>query len=198
MESATPLCFADNRGWRAWLEKNHSAQSEIWLLHSKKGGHRDCLELQEGVDEALCFGWIDSRLVTIDKEHFALRYTPRRPDSVWSRRNRERAEKLIESGRMTEAGLAIIEAAKRRGTWQAAYTDRERVAVPPELTNALSLNRDAMDSFAGFPISSQNMYVRWVMAAKTDRTRARRIAEVVRRSSANERTGGSRTAYDGK
>jgi uncharacterized protein YdeI (YjbR/CyaY-like superfamily) len=198
MESATPLCFADSRGWRAWLEKNHSAQSEIWLLHSKKGGHRDCLELQEGVDEALCFGWIDSRLVTIDKEHFALRYTPRRPDSVWSRRNRERAEKLIESGRMTEAGLAIIEAAKRRGTWQAAYTDRERVAVPPELTNALSLNVDAMANFAGFPISSQNMYVRWVMAAKTDRTLARRIAEVVRRSSANERTGGSSTAYDGK
>jgi uncharacterized protein YdeI (YjbR/CyaY-like superfamily) len=198
MHGITPHCFADSRDWRAWLEANHTREREVWLLHSKAGTNRDCLALKDGVEEALCFGWIDSRLVTVDEAHFALRYTPRQPGSIWSRRNRARAEKLMESNRMTKAGLAIIDQARRRGTWQAAYSDRDRIALPPGLSAALFGNGEALANFREFPVSAQNMYVRWVMAAKSDGTRARRIAEVVRRSSINERPGSSRMAGNQK
>ena len=112
-----PLAFATPEQWRAWLEANHASAEEAWVLISKKHGGAPLVSLVEATEEALCFGWIDSAMRPIDKERFALRYTPRRQASNWSPTNRARVERLIEEGRMTDAGLAAIDEAKRNGRW---------------------------------------------------------------------------------
>ena len=183
------LCFKSRPEWRAWLEENHARESEVWLVHSKKGSTDACLALGEAVEEAICFGWIDSRLMSIDRERYALRYTPRRPGSVWSMSNRERAERLIECGKMAPAGMATVEEARRRGLWDAAYTDRTDVPLPSDLREGLLANELAWANFQQFPRSQRNMYVRWVVAAKTEATRRKRITEVTRRSGLNRRPG---------
>jgi uncharacterized protein YdeI (YjbR/CyaY-like superfamily) len=111
--------------WRAWLEANHSVEKEVWLMFYKKHAATPCVTYEEATEEALCFGWIDSLMKRIDDEKRALRYTPRRKGSLWSERNKRLVARLIEQGRMTEAGLAKIEEAKQNGGW-----DKEAV---PEL-----------------------------------------------------------------
>ena len=95
------LTFADRAEWRAWLEGHHATEQEAWILHAKKGSAKTLLSYEEGVEEALCFGWIDGQLHSIDADQFALRYSPRRRKSVWSEINKQRAETLIREGRMT-------------------------------------------------------------------------------------------------
>jgi uncharacterized protein YdeI (YjbR/CyaY-like superfamily) len=112
-----PLAFPTPEHWRTWLEVNHASAEEAWVLISKKHGTAPLVSLVEATEEALCFGWIDSAMRPIDTERFALRYTPRRRTSNWSPTNRARVERLIEEGRMTEAGFAAIKQAKRNGQW---------------------------------------------------------------------------------
>ncbi|HEX6580097.1 MAG TPA: hypothetical protein VF195_04425 [Actinomycetota bacterium] len=106
--------------WRAWLEEHHAGEDGVWLTISKKGASTPSVPLVPATEEALCFGWIDSAMHPIDDERYALRYTPRRKGSNWSAVNRARAQRLIEEGRMTHAGLAAIEEAKRNGRWNDA------------------------------------------------------------------------------
>ena len=113
-----PLHFTNRDQWRAWLQANHAIEKEAWLKISKKHASRAGVSLEEATEEALCFGWIDSFMKPIDEQSYALRYSPRRPGSKWSDPNKKRAIRLVEEGRMTEAGLAAIEAAKRGGTWR--------------------------------------------------------------------------------
>jgi uncharacterized protein YdeI (YjbR/CyaY-like superfamily) len=108
---------ADANAWRGWLERHHADRREVWLVISKKHASKPSPTLREAMNEALCFGWIDSVLRPIDDERYALRFTPRRKGSRWSKRNREWAEKLIEEGQMTEAGLERIREAQRSGRW---------------------------------------------------------------------------------
>ena len=115
-----PLHFTTAEEWRAWLEGNHATQGQAWLIINKKDSGTPSVSVQQTVEEALCFGWIDSAMQPIDAERYALRFTPRRKGSNWSERNKGRAAKLIAEGRMTEAGLAEIEEAKRNGRWDAA------------------------------------------------------------------------------
>lgn len=112
-----PLHFTIAAEWRAWLEENHATEGGVWLTISKKHAGTPSVTLSQTVEEALCFGWIDSSMQPIDDERYALRFTPRRKGSNWSERNKDRAAKLIEEGRMTEAGLAMIEETKRDGRW---------------------------------------------------------------------------------
>ena len=112
-----PLHAATAKEWRAWLERNHADRHEVWLQISKKGATTPSVTLREATEEALCFGWIDSVMHPIDEESYALRYTPRRKGSKWSRRMKEWAMQLIEEGRMTQAGLAKIQEAEQNGRW---------------------------------------------------------------------------------
>jgi len=137
MELNDALCLRDRNEWRKWLERNHKKKKEVWLVHYKKHSGKVGVQHSEAVEEALCFGWIDSKLKKVDEEKFVLRYSIRKANSVWSRVNREKAEKMIKAGKMTSAGLAIIEEAKKRGSWNDAYTSLERERIPADLKRAL-------------------------------------------------------------
>jgi uncharacterized protein YdeI (YjbR/CyaY-like superfamily) len=157
----------------------------IYKKHSGKSG----ITYDEALEEALCFGWIDGKMQSIDGEKFILRFSPRKANSVWSKINKERAEKLIKSGRMTEAGLAKIEEARKNGLWETAYTNKKRDEMPPDLESALMENNTAWLNFQKFANSYRNMYIGWVAGARTEATRRKRIIEVVKRSALNRKPG---------
>ncbi len=177
IELEKPLVFASREEWRAWLEAHHADTKQTWLVHCKKGASRPCLRYEEGVEEALCFGWIDGMLRSIDGETFALRYTPRRRGSIWAESNKRRVERLIREGRMTAAGLESIAQAKANGQWDAATLDVD--TVPPDLELALRAHQSAWRAFAEWPASRKKQYLYWVASAKRPETRQKRIAAVV-------------------
>jgi uncharacterized protein YdeI (YjbR/CyaY-like superfamily) len=179
--------FSNREEWRRWLHENGSTQDGIWVVIQKKGSRKKGLRLEEAVDEAVCFGWIDGGMRSVDDDSFILRFSPRRRNSIWSLKNVERAEMMIEVGRMTEAGLEAIEEAKRDGRWESAYTSRVEPEVPEELERALRESPKAWENFKDFPNSTKLQYVHWVVTAKREKTRLRRILEVVRRAAKNIR-----------
>jgi len=185
----TALYFKNREDWRSWLKKNHKTVKEIWLIHYKKQSGKISLNHVDAVEEALCFGWIDSILKKIDEERFILKYSPRKTKSVWSKINKEKAELLISSGKMTQTGLDKIEEAKRHGLWDNAYTNRVKERIPTDLKQALVANNKAWDNFQHFANSYRNMYIGWVKGAKTEETKKRRIDEVVKRASQNKKPG---------
>ena len=189
MELEKTLYFKNSDEWRTWLERNHGKEMEIWLIHYKKHSGKTGISYYEALDEALCFGWIDSRMKSIDDERFILRYSPRKAKSVWSKLNKERAERLIETGRMTGAGLASIEEAKRSGSWDNAYTGRKKERMPADLKKALMEDENAWNNFTNFANSYRNNYIGWINGAKTEKTRDRRVAEVVKRAILNKKPG---------
>lgn len=172
------LAFASSSEWRAWLELNHATEREAWLIHYRKGVAKDTLTYEQAVEEALCFGWIDGLLRKIDNEKFTLRYSPRKPRSIWSAANQRRVEKLIGEGRMTAAGLEKIAAAKENGEWEAA-TARENVTViPADLVQELEKNQ-ALAVFNEWPPSRKKGYLFWLNSAKRAETRQKRILAIV-------------------
>ncbi len=179
----------DSADWRRWLDENHDSRPEAWLVIYKKHSGKTGITYDEALEEALCFGWIDGKMQGLDGEKFVLRFSPRKVNSVWSKINKEKAERLIKSGRMTEAGLAKIEEAKRNGRWEAAYTNQSQDKIPPDLESALMENDTARLNFQKFANSYRNMYIGWVAGARTEVTRRKRILEVVKRSALNRRPG---------
>jgi len=174
------LYFTNRDAWRAWLEEHHATAKEAWLLHYKKHTGKPGLSLEEAVEEALCFGWIDSVLKPIDEEKYALRYSPRKKGSVWSETNKRRVRKLIKQGRMTEAGLAKVREAKANGEWRAAALREDTTNIPADLKQALKANPQARRSFDRLAPSHKKQVIHWITSAKTDTTRQRRIQETVR------------------
>jgi uncharacterized protein YdeI (YjbR/CyaY-like superfamily) len=158
-------------------------------MHYKKRSGIPSVGIAEAEKEALCFGWIDSKMKSIDAEKFILKYSPRRPKSVWSKINRERAEKMMALSKMTTAGLAAIEIAKKNGYWDAAYTSTVMYEMPSDLKEALEFDPLAFKNFEGFTGSYRNTYIRWINLAKTAETRQKRIAEVVNHSLINKKPG---------
>ena len=189
MSVSEGLEFRDNVGWRRWLEENHSVEDGAWVIIHKKGSRREGLRYEEAVDEAVCFGWIDGGMRSLDGERFRLWFSPRRRGSVWSLLNRGRAERLMEAGLMAEAGLRAVEDAKESDMWDAAYTSRVEPEVPEDLMEALRENQEALRNFEGFSNSAKLIYVHWVESAKREGTRMRRISEVVRRAVRNIKPG---------
>ncbi len=183
------LRVPDQEAWRRWLSNNHHSVSSVWLTIRKKAARGPGIGYEDAVDEAVCFGWIDGKMHSIDEASYALRFSPRRTASIWSLANRERAERLMCAGKMSAAGLAEITKAKQNGRWKNAYTSKEKPVVPPDLQQALRQNPEAWRKFNGFANSYQTMYVGWVVDAKRQSTRENRIREVISRCQAGKKPG---------
>lgn len=178
----------DRNNWRNWLSQNHDKKDCIWLIVKKKNSSNLGICLEEAVEEAICFGWIDGKLQKLDDKRFLLRFSPRKANSVWSKINKERAEILIETGRMMPEGLVTIKQAKISGAWDCAYTNKTTDPVPADLEEALMKNKPAWSNFQKFTNSYRNMYIGWIAAAKTKETRTRRIERVTELSEQNKKT----------
>lgn len=172
--------------WRKWLEENHTRNEGVWLIMYKKGTGKPRVDYAEAVEEALCFGWIDSKGNKLDDERSMLWMAPRKPKTGWSKLNKERIEKLIKSGLMTSAGLAKINAAKKDGTWN-ALDAIEALEIPPDLAKAFSKNKTAREYFDAFPRSVKRGILEWIASAKKPETRANRIEETVTKAEKNIR-----------
>lgn len=160
--------------WRAWLQANGHVKKDIWLIYHKKHTGQPRIPYDDAVEEALCFGWIDTKVKGIDEDRFMQRYTPRRRNSPWSLLNRQRAEKLIKLGLMKPEGMACIEHAKENGRWQAALKYREVPDMPDELSNELNKNKAFKEQFENLAPSKKKGILRWVGSAKKSETRERR------------------------
>ncbi len=177
--------------WRAWLAENYAAESEVWLIfHKKRSGVRS-VSYEAAVEEALCFGWIDSLIKRLNDDRYARKFTPRSERSVWSELNKERARKMIREGRMTQAGLVLIRAAKVSGEW-GLKRSKLHVCVqelPTELRDAFACEPRAEEAFQRLSPSYQKQYVLWIAAAKEPETRQRRTREAIRNLRRGERLG---------
>lgn len=166
------------KAWRAWLDKNHASSSGIWLVYAKKHTGIPSLTYNEAVEEALCFGWIDSLVHPIDDSLYKQIFTPRKERSLWSALNRKRVETLIAAGLMTAAGMKLIDLAKTAGRWD-ARPHIDALAMPPELKKALNANAAAKKNWPTYTASQQRGFLRMVDDAKTTETRAKRVARVL-------------------
>ena len=175
----TLLTFENRDEWRQWLVANHSNEEEAWLVHYKKGAARAGLTYDHGVEEALCFGWIDGKLKSIDSEKFMLRYTPRRHDSVWSYSNVVRVERLIAENKMTDAGLKKVKEAHENGQWDAAIQREQVDVIPPELERVLRRRKGALSAYRGLPPSRKKQYIYWITSAKRVETQQKRIQTII-------------------
>ena len=164
--------------WRKWLEKHHASSPGILLVYVKQP--RRSIPYADAVEEALCFGWIDSTIYPIDATRYMQLFTPRKPKSGWSKLNKTRAAALIENGLMAAAGLAVIEAAKRGGWWT-ALDHVEAMTLPAELERAFAKNRTARTTFHTLAPFSRKTYLYYINNAKRPETRAKRVAQIIER-----------------
>jgi len=186
MQITNPKHFKNRNEFRKWLEKNHFKKTELWLLFYKVHTNKKSVRYAEAVEEALCFGWIDGIVKRIDDEKHAQRYTPRKPRSYWSNVNKERAKRMIEQGKMTDAGLVKIKEAKKSGWWQNAYTtSRGDYEMSEEMKKALMSDKEAWNNFRNFGKGYQNTYIFYVNYAKREETKQKRIQLVLERATKN-------------
>lgn len=164
--------------WRAWLAANAATSPGVWLVTYKRATGEPSPSYDDIVEEALCFGWIDSTVRPRDERTAMQLLTPRKPRSTWSASNKARLERLIPAGLVDARGLAAVEVAKANGSWE-SLDAVERLEVPDDLAAALAVHQAAAQFFAALPPSSLKMHLWWVISAKRPDTRARRIAAVV-------------------
>ncbi|MBF9141804.1 YdeI/OmpD-associated family protein [Hymenobacter properus] len=177
---------ASRAAWRQWLAEHHASAPGVWLVYGKKASGLPSLSYAEAVEEALCFGWIDSHPRKLDAERTQLLFTPRKPRSGWSKVNKERLERLEAAGQLMPAGLAAIARAKQNGAWE-SLDAAEAGAVPEDLADALAADKAAGRHFAAFAPSARKQILTWVLGAKQPETRARRVAETVRMAALGKR-----------
>jgi uncharacterized protein YdeI (YjbR/CyaY-like superfamily) len=184
------LVHADDRAtWRAWLEANHATSSGAWLVTWRRRSGRLGLDYEAAIEEALCFGWVDSTAGRVDDDRGKLYFAPRKPRSGWAATNKARIERLLAEGRMAPAGVAAIERAKANGSWE-VLDSAERLVVPADLAAALEARPPAAANFAGFPPSARKQVLAWVALAMRPETRADRIRRVVDAAERNVRARG--------
>ncbi|HEX3271072.1 MAG TPA: YdeI/OmpD-associated family protein [Ktedonobacterales bacterium] len=169
----------DRQEWRAWLAEHYATAPGVWLIYYKKESGKPRVAYAEAVEEALCFGWIDSRPNALDDERYMQLFSPRKPKSPWSKLNKERVERLIAQGLMAPAGMEKVELAKRNGTWE-QYDAIEDLTMPDDLAAALAVNPEAQRHFDTFPPSSKKNIFWWISSAKKPETRQKRVEETVR------------------
>ncbi len=170
--------------WRKWLEKNSQTEKSLWLIIYHKGCDTKSVYYEEAVEEAICFGWIDSIAHKRDEESKYQFFAQRKPKSNWSKANRERAEKMLAQGQMTASGQKLIDLAKKTGTWE-ALVDVQNSVIPGDLQKLLHKNKTALKNFLAFPPSSKRIILEWISNAKKAETRQKRIEETVRLAAEN-------------
>ncbi len=177
---------ANRQEWRDWLVQNHKSAPGVWLIFYKKSSGKASLSYDDAVEEALCFGWIDSRVNSLDNERYMQIFTPRKPESTWSKSNKERIKTLMQQGLMVTAGLEKIEEAKKSGWWT-KLDAIEALEIPPDLDEALLANETARQNFMAFNDSTKKGILWWIVSAKRPATRAKRIEETVRSAAENSK-----------
>ncbi|NMG07088.1 YdeI/OmpD-associated family protein [Brasilonema sp. UFV-L1] len=175
----------DRKKWREWLEKNHRTCVGVWLIYYKLKSGKPSVQYSEAVKEALCFGWIDSKVKSIDKERYMQIFTPRKPKSVWSKLNKQYIQELIEQNLMTEAGFNKIEVAKQNGSWT-TLDKIEALIIPTDLKQALEANETANKYFETFSNSSKKNILFWIDSAKRPQTRLNRIEQTISSAAENK------------
>jgi uncharacterized protein YdeI (YjbR/CyaY-like superfamily) len=173
--------------WRTWLEQHHATEREVWLVYQKKETGRPSITYPESLEEALCFGWIDSLIQKIDAEKYARKFNPRRPGSKWSDLNKHLVAKLVSAGRMTAAGLAVVDFPLPDAG--APRPKRSALPLPEWLKAALMTSPVAWKNFNHLPPSHRREYIGWISQAKREQTRQRRIAQAIVRLEKNETLG---------
>ncbi|MGH2982292.1 MAG: YdeI/OmpD-associated family protein [Solirubrobacterales bacterium] len=173
------LAFASQSEWSAWLDAEHSTSDGVWIKFAKKGSGAESVVYAEAVEVALCYGWIDSRVNSLDERFYLQKFTPRRTRSKWSRVNRDKVEELTKQGRMKPAGLEQVELARADGRWEAAYAPPSSLEVPDDLRQALDASPKAAEYFATLNRSNRFAMIYQVEDAKRPETRARRIVKFV-------------------
>lgn len=172
--------------WRKWLEENHDTSPGIWLIYFKKGSRQPTLAYDDAVEEGLSFGWIDSTVNTLDEDRYLQLFTPRKPNSTWSRLNKKRVKKLIKNGSMARAGLEKIETAKKNGSWT-ILDEVENLSIPPDLEEAFKKNKNAQDNYNVFTDSVKKQILWFVISAKRSETRKKRIENVIEATNRNKK-----------
>ncbi len=172
--------------WRAWLDANHENAESTWLVTFKKASGKPYVSYDAVVEEAICFGWIDSLRNKLDDERSMLLLSPRKPGSAWSKVNKDRVERMNAAGKMRPAGLRKIEQSKADGSWT-FLDDVEALIVPDDLAVALTEYEDAGENFAAFPRSSKRGILEWIKQAKRAETRSKRVRETAELASGNVR-----------
>ena len=177
MSDLAELLVQDAEAWNAWLGVHHVDHPGVWLVLHKKGGQTTALTYAEALDEALCFGWIDGQIARRDDDSYRQRFTPRRPNSRWSRRNVEHVARLTRAGRMQPAGIAAVDAAKAQGRWDTAYRGQSDMPTPPDLAEALAANPVAAATFDQLDAANRYAIVYRLNAVKRPETRERKLAQ---------------------
>lgn len=175
LETYCPKSQAD---WRSWLNENHNSKQSVWLVYSTKKSTIPSLSWSEAVDEALCFGWIDSTRKTIDDSTFMQFFSKRKPKSNWSKINKVKVQQLIENGRMTKAGFESIEIAQQNGFWT-ILDEVEELLIPNDLEIAFTQHPGSKDYFLSLSKSVRKIMLSWIVLAKRQETRQKRIDEIV-------------------
>lgn len=184
MENVTHFYAKDRQSWRAWLAQHHQSERAVWLVFDK--GKDRTMSWQDIVEEALCFGWIDSRPGKVSDTQSKIYISRRKPKSVWSKINKKSTERLIQQGLMTPAGLEAISVAKQNGSWGALDLS-DNLVYPPRLTEMFSKDKTALVHFENFPVGARRNALQWIYDAKTELTQLKRITEVFEAAQKNER-----------
>lgn len=172
--------------WREWLEQNHAQAQGVWLITYKKASGKPVLSYDDAVEEALCFGWVDSKPAKLDHERSMLYFAPRKPKSGWSKPNKERVERLMLAGLMHPSGMSKVTAAQQDGSWS-MLDAVEALQIPPDLAQALAQLPPATENFAAFPRSAKRGILEWIAQAKAPATRLKRIQETAQLAARNLR-----------
>ena len=173
------LYFTTSEDWRKWLDRNYDQENEVWLVFFKKETGEPTLEYEAAVEEALCFGWIDSIIKKIDEKKYVRKFTPRKDSSNWSESNKKRIAKLLKNNRMSAPGLAKIKAAKQSGRWEKSDRPKIQFDIPQEFQSALDQNSKAKKNFDQLSPTYQKQFIGWIVVAKREETRERRINESI-------------------
>ena len=173
------VSFASSKEWRKWIAENHAKSNGVWLRFFKKDSGEKTVTYSEALEEALCYGWIDGQAKKYDAESYIQKFTPRRPKSIWSKRNTEKAERLIQEGKMKKAGMQQVELAKADGRWQQAYDSSKNMKVPEDFLQQLLKNKKAKTFFDGLNKANQYAIAWRLQTAKKPETREKRLKQIL-------------------